>query len=140
MPLPQEIHLQNGSSSVGESDGSRAGPRADYGSTVFEGVRAYATPQGPIISVCAITRDACSIPAKIYRIDIPYSIADINAACKEIVTSNDSRPRRVFASLRLPRYGDRRRAERSSARRNASPHSMGAYLGPRASRTASMFA
>ena len=60
-----------------------------YGSTVFEGVRAYATPQGPIIFRLRDHTRRLFDSAKIYRIEIPYSIAAINAACKEIVTSND---------------------------------------------------
>jgi branched-chain amino acid aminotransferase len=60
-----------------------------YGSTVFEGVRAYATPQGPIIFRLRDHTRRLFDSAKIYHIDIPYSPADISAACKEIVTSND---------------------------------------------------
>jgi branched-chain amino acid aminotransferase len=60
-----------------------------YGSTVFEGVRAYATPKGPIIFRLRDHTRRLFDSAKIYHIEIPYSAADINAACKEIVTSND---------------------------------------------------
>jgi branched-chain amino acid aminotransferase len=60
-----------------------------YGSTVFEGVRAYATPKGPIIFRLRDHTRRLFDSAKIYHIEIPYSVADINAACKEIVTSND---------------------------------------------------
>jgi branched-chain amino acid aminotransferase len=60
-----------------------------YGSTVFEGVRAYATPQGPVIFRLHDHTRRLFDSARIYRMDIPYSTADINAACKQIVTSND---------------------------------------------------
>jgi branched-chain amino acid aminotransferase len=60
-----------------------------YGSTVFEGVRAYATPKGPIIFRLRDHTRRLFDSAKIYHIEIPYSFADINAACKQIITSND---------------------------------------------------
>lgn len=60
-----------------------------YGSTVFEGVRAYATPQGPVIFRLHDHTRRLFDSARIYRMDIPYSTADINAACKQIVTAND---------------------------------------------------
>ncbi len=59
-----------------------------YGSTVFEGVRAYATPRGPIIFRLKEHTRRLFDSARIYRMDIPYSIDDINNACKEIVMAN----------------------------------------------------
>ena len=59
-----------------------------YGSTVFEGVRAYPTPQGVCIFRLSDHTRRLFDSAKIYRIDIPYSPAEISAACKEIVTAN----------------------------------------------------
>jgi branched-chain amino acid aminotransferase len=60
-----------------------------YGSTVFEGVRSYATPKGPIIFRLKDHTRRLFDSAKIYRIDIPYSQDDINAACRQIITSNE---------------------------------------------------
>ncbi len=60
-----------------------------YGSTVFEGVRAYATPQGPVIFRLKDHTRRLFDSARIYRMDIPYSTADINLACKQVVTAND---------------------------------------------------
>jgi len=59
-----------------------------YGSTVFEGVRAYATPKGPIIFRLKEHTRRLFDSARIYRMDIPYSEEDINNACKEIVVAN----------------------------------------------------
>lgn len=59
-----------------------------YGSTVFEGVRAYPTAQGPVIFRLRDHTHRLFDSAKIYRIDIPYSEADINAACKQVITAN----------------------------------------------------
>ena len=60
-----------------------------YGSTVFEGVRSYATASGPIIFRLKDHTRRLFDSAKIHRIDIPYSPDDINAACKEIIVSNE---------------------------------------------------
>lgn len=59
-----------------------------YGSSVFEGLRAYATPAGTqIFRLQAHTRRLLD-SAKIHRIEIPWSGAEINAACKEVVVRN----------------------------------------------------
>jgi len=59
-----------------------------YGSSVFEGIRAYATPAGTqIFRLGAHTRRLLD-SAKIHRIGIPWSAAEINAACKEVVLRN----------------------------------------------------
>ena len=59
-----------------------------YGSSVFEGVRAYATSAGTqIFRLQAHTRRLLD-SAKIHRIEIPWSGAEINAACKEVVVRN----------------------------------------------------
>jgi branched-chain amino acid aminotransferase len=59
-----------------------------YGSTVFEGERAYATPQGPVIFRLKDHTRRLFDSAKIYRMDIPYTPDQINAACKEIIVAN----------------------------------------------------
>lgn len=59
-----------------------------YGSSVFEGLRAYATPDGTqIFRLQAHTRRLLD-SAKIHRIEIPWSGPEINAACKEVVVRN----------------------------------------------------
>jgi len=60
-----------------------------YGSTVFEGVRAYATSNGPAIFRLQDHTRRLFDSARIYRMDIPYTPAEINAACKLIVTANE---------------------------------------------------
>ena len=59
-----------------------------YGSTVFEGERAYATPQGPVIFRLRDHTRRLFDSAKIYRMEIPYTQEQINAACKEIIVAN----------------------------------------------------
>jgi branched-chain amino acid aminotransferase len=59
-----------------------------YGSTVFEGVRCYPTAKGPVIFRLADHTKRLFDSAKIYRIDIPYTPDQINAACKEVIRVN----------------------------------------------------
>lgn len=59
-----------------------------YGSSVFEGIRAYETPDGTqIFRLKAHTRRLLD-SAKIHRIDIPWSAAEIDSACREVVVRN----------------------------------------------------
>jgi branched-chain amino acid aminotransferase len=59
-----------------------------YGSSVFEGIRVYATPRGPaVFRLRAHTRRMME-SAKIHRIEVPYPAGAIDAACKEVVLRN----------------------------------------------------
>jgi branched-chain amino acid aminotransferase len=55
---------------------------------VFEGERAYATPQGVAMFRLRDHTRRLFDSAKIYRIDIPYTQDEINAACKEVIVTN----------------------------------------------------
>ncbi len=59
-----------------------------YGSSVFEGVRAYATPKGVMIFRLHDHTRRLFDSAKIYRINIPFTPAVLNAACCEVVVAN----------------------------------------------------
>jgi branched-chain amino acid aminotransferase len=59
-----------------------------YGSSVFEGLRAYQTPQGVAIFRLADHTRRLFDSARIYRIQVPYSPAEINTACHEIISAN----------------------------------------------------
>jgi branched-chain amino acid aminotransferase len=59
-----------------------------YGSSVFEGIRSYDTPAGPAIFRL---RDHCRrlfASARIYEMEIPYTAAQIEVACREVLTRN----------------------------------------------------
>ncbi|HYO87760.1 MAG TPA: branched-chain amino acid transaminase [Candidatus Limnocylindrales bacterium] len=59
-----------------------------YGSSVFEGVRAYATPAGPaVFRLCEHTRRLLN-SCKIARINVPCSEDQINQAVVETVAAN----------------------------------------------------
>src|ERR1700749_2202406 len=59
-----------------------------YGSSVFEGVRCYDTTKGPAIFRAAEHSRRLVDSAKIYRMDIPFSIEELNAAMVEVVRVN----------------------------------------------------
>jgi branched-chain amino acid aminotransferase len=59
-----------------------------YGSSVFEGVRAYQTPKGVAIFRLADHTKRLFDSAKIYRITVPFVPEQINAACREVVAVN----------------------------------------------------
>ncbi|PLS78979.1 MAG: branched chain amino acid aminotransferase [Chloroflexi bacterium] len=59
-----------------------------YGSSIFEGIRAYATPQGPAIFRLAPHIERMSDSARIYRMELPYTNEQIAAACHEVVRAN----------------------------------------------------
>ncbi|MCC5794194.1 MAG: branched-chain amino acid transaminase [Chromatiales bacterium] len=62
-----------------------------YGSSVFEGIRVYDTPEGPrVFRLGAHTRRMLD-SARIYRMEIPYSQEQIDAACREVVQRNGLR-------------------------------------------------
>jgi len=60
-----------------------------YGSSVFEGIRAYDTPNGTAIFRLDDHLKRLYYSASIYRIPIPYSIEELRAACIEAVKVND---------------------------------------------------
>jgi len=59
-----------------------------YGSSVFEGIRAYATPQGPAVFRLQPHTKRLFNSAKIARIEMPYSEDQINDAILELVRRN----------------------------------------------------
>ncbi|MCC4263349.1 branched-chain amino acid transaminase [Oceanimonas baumannii] len=60
-----------------------------YGSSVFEGIRAYNTPQGPAIFRLEEHVQRLFDSAKIYRMTIPYTKAELMNACRAAVADND---------------------------------------------------
>jgi branched-chain amino acid aminotransferase len=59
-----------------------------YGSSVFEGIRAYETPKGVCIFRLTDHTRRLFDSAKIYRIEMPYTEEQINAACKAVIAVN----------------------------------------------------
>ena len=59
-----------------------------YGSSVFEGIRCYDTANGPAIFRLTDHNRRLYLSAKIHEIDVPYSLDQINAACREVIAAN----------------------------------------------------
>src|SRR5579875_2529224 len=59
-----------------------------YGSSIFEGVRCYETTQGPAIFRAPEHARRLLDSAKIYRMEVPYSVAQISNAMAETVREN----------------------------------------------------
>ena len=59
-----------------------------YGSSVFEGIRSYQTPTGTSILRLSDHIRRLFASAKIYDMAIPYTVDELNAACREVLKAN----------------------------------------------------
>ena len=59
-----------------------------YGSSCFEGIRAYKTPNGPAIFRLKDHISRLFQSLKIYALDLPYSAEDVMEACRETLRKN----------------------------------------------------
>ncbi|MDI6799553.1 MAG: branched-chain amino acid transaminase [Actinomycetota bacterium] len=59
-----------------------------YGSGVFEGIRAYETPKGAAVFRLTEHIERLFRSAKIYRMEIPYSVEELVKAVKDIIRVN----------------------------------------------------
>jgi branched-chain amino acid aminotransferase len=62
-----------------------------YGTGVFEGIRCYDTDRGPAIFRHLDHLDRLERSAKLYYMDLPYSIEQLRAATRELVARNELR-------------------------------------------------
>lgn len=76
-----------------------------YGSSVFEGVRCYDTERGPAIFRAAEHARRLIDSAKIYRMDVPFSVEQIIAGMIDLVRVNDLRSCYIRPIV-LRGYGD----------------------------------
>ena len=60
-----------------------------YGSSVFEGVRCYATPEGPAIFRLPEHMRRLLDSCRIYRMPMRYSVEELTQACVDTVAEND---------------------------------------------------
>ena len=77
-----------------------------YGSSVFEGIRAYQTPKGVAIFRLADHTRRFFDSARIYRIELPYTAEEINAACKAVVAVNGLTKGAYLRPLAFRGYGE----------------------------------
>ncbi|MGH2928941.1 MAG: branched-chain amino acid transaminase, partial [Solirubrobacteraceae bacterium] len=77
-----------------------------YGSSVFEGVRAYGTPQGVAIFRLRDHTQRLFDSAKIYRLQIPFTADEINDACRQVIAVNDLTHGAYIRPIALRGYGE----------------------------------
>jgi branched-chain amino acid aminotransferase len=77
-----------------------------YGSSVFEGVRAYATPRGVAIFRLRDHTHRLFDSAKIYRLQIPFTPDQINDACHEVIAVNELANGAYIRPIALRGYGE----------------------------------
>ena len=76
-----------------------------YGYAVFEGIRCHDTPKGPAIFRLSDHNDRFFNSAKIYRMKIPYSRAEIDQACIDVVRANGV-PETYLRPIAFSGYGE----------------------------------
>ncbi len=59
-----------------------------YGSSVFEGIRSYDTPKGPMVFRLREHIERLFYSAKVYQMKIPFTVEEIMAACRQTIRDN----------------------------------------------------
>lgn len=100
-----------------------------YGSSVFEGIRSYPTPDGQAIFRLTDHNRRLLASARIYDMPMPYDLDQINAACREVIARNelDRAYLRPFAFRGLGGFG---LSADTPVEMSVAAWQMGPYLGP----------
>lgn len=77
-----------------------------YGSSVFEGIRVYKTPDGAKIFRLRDHMQRLYDSAKIYRMPIPYKLDELIAVCKEVIVANELMNGAYIRPIALRGYGE----------------------------------
>lgn len=77
-----------------------------YGSSVFEGIRAYETPKGVAIFRLTDHTRRFFDSARIYRLEMPFTEEQINAACKAVIALNGLSKGAYLRPLAFRGYGE----------------------------------
>jgi branched-chain amino acid aminotransferase len=60
-----------------------------YGTGVFEGIRCYDTERGPAVFRLTEHLQRLETSAKLLYMELPYSVEELHAACRETIVAND---------------------------------------------------
>jgi branched-chain amino acid aminotransferase len=60
-----------------------------YGTGVFEGIRCYDTERGPAVFRLTEHLERLETSAKLLYMELPYSVEELHAACRETIVAND---------------------------------------------------
>lgn len=77
-----------------------------YGSSVFEGIRGYKTPDGPKVFRLTDHMQRLYDSAKIYRMPIPYAQDELISVCKQLIIANDLVNGAYIRPLAMRGYGE----------------------------------
>ncbi|MEX1265468.1 MAG: branched-chain-amino-acid transaminase [Woeseia sp.] len=77
-----------------------------YGSSVFEGIRVYKTPDGPKVFRLTDHMQRLFDSAAIYRMPIPYPRDELIDVCKQVIVANDLKNGAYIRPIALRGYGD----------------------------------
>ena len=77
-----------------------------YGSSVFEGIRVYKTPEGPKAFRLTDHIRRLLDSAKVYRMPIAYGFEELAEVCKEVVLSNNLMNGAYIRPIAMRGYGD----------------------------------
>lgn len=77
-----------------------------YGSSVFEGIRVYKTPDGPKVFRLTDHMQRLFDSAAIYRMPIPYPRDELIDVCKQVIVANDLNNGAYIRPIALRGYGD----------------------------------
>ena len=59
-----------------------------YGTSVFEGIRAYKTPEGTAVFRLTDHLERMYFSASVYRMPVPYDLDTLHSACRETIAAN----------------------------------------------------
>ena len=77
-----------------------------YGSSVFEGIRVYKTPDGPKIFRLTDHIRRLYDSAKIYRMPIPFELDELISVCKQVISVNELNNGAYIRPIAMRGYGD----------------------------------
>jgi len=77
-----------------------------YGSSVFEGIRVYKTPEGPQVFRLTDHMQRFYDSAAIYRMPMPYERDELIEVCKQLITANDLKNGAYIRPIAFRGYGE----------------------------------
>ena len=77
-----------------------------YGSSVFEGIRVYKTPSGPMVFRLTDHMQRLYDSAKIYRMPIPYERDELSDVCRQLIVTNNLMEGAYIRPIALRGYGE----------------------------------
>jgi branched-chain amino acid aminotransferase len=77
-----------------------------YGSSVFEGIRVYKTPQGPVGFRLTDHIKRMFNSAKVYRLQLPFTVEQLVSACHAVIVENSLNDGAYIRPIAFRGYGE----------------------------------